>query len=157
MEKIPMTLNGFRKIQDEIGRLKNNERPQIVNAIAAARALGDLSENAEYHAAKDKQGIIEARIADLEDKINRAEVIEVSGIVATDIRFGATVVLKNSEDNTSVQFQIVGSFEANIKDGFLPITSPLAKALIGRTTGEVVEVNTPGGVKTYKIESVKYV
>jgi transcription elongation factor GreA len=157
MEKIPMTLNGFRKIQDEVGRLKNNERPQIVNAIAAARSLGDLSENAEYHSAKDRQGIIEARIADLEDKINRAEVIKVSGIAATDIKFGATVILKNTEDDTSVQFQIVGSFEASIKDGLLPVTSPLARALIGRTTGEIVEVSTPGGVKTYKIKSVKYV
>ncbi len=152
-----MTLHGFHKIQEEINYLKNVERPQIVAAIAAARGFGDLSENAEYHAAKDKQGMIEARIIDLEDTISRAEVVDVSRTKATDIRFGATVTIIDNDTEKKSTFQIVGSYEADIKQGLLPITSPLAKALIGKQQSDIVEVNTPGGIKSYEIESIQYI
>lgn len=152
-----MTLGGFQRMKEEIRHLKGVERPQIVEAIAAARDFGDLSENAEYHAAKDKQGMIESRILDLEDKVSRAEVVDVAKIHASDIRFGATVELVDSDTNANSKFQIVGSDESDIKSGLLPITSPLAKALIGRVEGDCVEVVTPGGIKSYEIQRIKYV
>ena len=152
-----MTLRGYQKIQDEIRYLKNVERPQIVEAIATARALGDLSENAEYHAAKDRQGMVEARISDLEEKIGKAEVIDSSKIESDTIKFGATIKLSDEETGVDSSFQIVGSDEADIKNGFLPITAPLAKALIGKREGESVEVHTPGGTKYYEILKVSYV
>lgn len=157
MDKIPMTLRGFQRMQDEIRQLKNVERPQIVEAIAAAREFGDLSENAEYQAAKDKQGMIEARIVDLEDKISRAEVVDVTNIQSSDVRFGATVELLENDNNKISKFQIVGSDEADIKNGLLPVTSPLAKALIGKTKGDCIDVVTPGGVKSYEIQNIQYI
>ncbi|MDR2074905.1 MAG: transcription elongation factor GreA [Holosporales bacterium] len=157
MDRIPLTVGGYQKILEELQHLKNEERPQIINAIASARELGDLSENAEYHSAKERQGMIESRISDLEDQINRAEIVDVSKIEAKDIRFGATVTLIDVETKNQMSFQIVGSIEANIKNGYLPVTSPLAKALIGRTTGDMVEVITPGGMKTYEILKVRYI
>lgn len=144
-------------MQDEIRQLKNVERPQIVEAIAAAREFGDLSENAEYQAAKDKQGMIEARIVDLEDKISRAEVVDVTNIQSSDIRFGATVELLENDNNKISKFQIVGSDEADIKNGLLPVTSPLAKALIGKTKGDCIDVVTPSGIKSYEIQNIQYI
>jgi transcription elongation factor GreA len=156
METIPMTLGGYQKLQEELRRLKNVERPQIVEAIANARALGDLSENAEYHAAKDRQGIVESRISDLEDKLSKASVIDVSKIVSDTVKFGATVELKDLVSGTITKYQIVGSDEADIKNGMLPITSPIAKALIGKRNGDDIEVSTPNGIREYTIVGLTY-
>ncbi len=152
-----MTLSGYNKLKEEVRYLKNIERPQIVEAISNARALGDLSENAEYHSAKERQGLVESRIADLEDKLSKAQVIDVSKIVSDLIKFGATVELADNDSDVNSKFQIVGSDEADIKNGLLPITSPIAKALIGKKTDDVVEVNTPNGVKSYTVISVRYI
>lgn len=152
-----MTLSGYNKLKEEVRYLKNIERPQIVEAIANARALGDLSENAEYHSAKERQGLVESRIADLEDKLSKAQVIDVSKIVSDLIKFGATVELADNDSDTNSKFQIVGSDEADIKNGLLPITSPIAKALIGKKIDDVVEVNTPSGLKSYTVLSVSYI
>ena len=152
-----MTLRGYQKAQDELRHLKNVERPAVVEAIAAARQFGDLSENAEYHAAKDKQGFIESRIAELEDTISRAEVIDTGKIVSDSIKFGATVVLEDDSNGTKSTFQIVGSDESEISAGLLSFTSPMAKALIGKQVGDYVEVNTPRGSKSYTVVSLKYV
>lgn len=152
-----MTLTGYNKLQAELRYLKNTERPQIVEAIAAARALGDLSENAEYQAAKDKQGMVESRITDLEDKLSKAAVIDASQIVSDTIKFGATVELVDDDTEAISKFQIVGSDEADVKNGLLPITSPVAKTLIGKKKGDSIEVRAPNGVKNYTIESIRYV
>jgi transcription elongation factor GreA len=152
-----MTVRGFKKIQEELKQLKNVERPQVVAAISAARDFGDLSENAEYHAAKEKQGMIESRIVALEDKISRAEVIDTSKIDSKEIRFGACIRLVDcGEGKAEHKFQIVGSDEVDISNGLLPVTSPLAKALIGRQENDVVEVSTPGGIKLYEIIAIEY-
>lgn len=156
MEKIPMTTRGFQKISGELENLKNNERPAVIKAIAAAREHGDLSENAEYHAAKEKQGFIEARISELEDKISRAEVIDVTKISGDEIKFGATIKIADDDTDTEHTFQIVGSDESDVKQGFLSITSPLAKAMIGKKVDDFVEVTTPSGYKSYTILDVKY-
>ena len=152
-----MTLSGYNKLKKEVRYLKNIERPQIVETIANARALGDLSENAEYHSAKERQGLVESRIAELEDKLSKAQVIDVSNIKSDLIKFGATVELADNDSDTNSKFQIVGSDEADIKNGLLPITSPIAKALIGKKIDDVVEVNTPSGLKSYTVLSVSYV
>lgn len=157
MESIPMTLSGYNKLKEEVRYLKNIERPQIVEAIANARALGDLSENAEYHSAKERQGLVESRISDLEDKLSKAQVIDVSNIKSDLIKFGATVEIVDNDSDVNSKFQIVGSDEADIKNGFLPITSPIARALIGKRIDDVVEVNTPNGLKSYTILSIKYI
>jgi len=157
MESIPMTLKGYNKLKEEVRYLKNIERPQIVEAIASARALGDLSENAEYHSAKERQGLVESRISDLEDKLSKAQVIDASNIKSDLIKFGATVEIVDNDSDTNSKFQIVGSDEADIKNGFLPITSPIARALIGKKVDDVVEVNTPNGLKSYTVLSVKYI
>ncbi|MDR3031053.1 MAG: transcription elongation factor GreA [Holosporales bacterium] len=156
MEKIPMTLKGYQKLQEKIRYLKNVERPQIIESIASAMSMGDLSENAEYDAAKNKQGLTEANILYLEDKLSKAEVIDPSKINSKSIKFGATIELLDEETNAISKFQIVGSDEADIKNGFLPITSPIAKALIGREEGNSIEVNTPNGLKYYEIVRVSY-
>ena len=152
-----MTLKGYNKLKEEIRYLKNVERPQIVEAIASARALGDLSENAEYHSAKERQGLVESRISDLEDKLSKAQVIDASNIKSDLIKFGATVEIVDNDSDVNSKFQIVGSDEADIKNGFLPITSPIARALIGKKVDDVVEVNTPNGLKSYTVLSVKYI
>lgn len=157
MDSIPMTLKGYKKLQDEVRHLKNVERPQIVESIASARVLGDLSENAEYHAAKDRQGLIEARISDIEDKIGKATIIDVSKIKSDTIKFGATVEIVDDDTGTTSKLQIVGSDEADIKGGLLPVTSPLAKALIGKKKNDNVEVLTPGGTKNYTILDIKFI
>jgi transcription elongation factor GreA len=151
-----MTLSGFGALQEELRRLKNVERPLVIEAIASARALGDLSENAEYHSAKERQGLLESKIADLEGKISRVCVIDVSKIVSDTIKFGAIVNIEDEERGTLSEFQIVGSYEANVQNGLLPIDSPIARALIGKKTGESAEVRTPGGLRNYRIIGIKY-
>jgi transcription elongation factor GreA len=157
MEKIPMTESGFSSLRDELHNLKSVERPAVIKAIADAREHGDLSENAEYHAAKEKQSFIEGRIAELEDKVSRAEVIDLSKISGNDIKFGATIQLVDDDTDELHTYQIVGSDESDVKNGLLSITSPLARALIGKKVDDSIEVVTPNGGKAYTIQEVKYV
>ncbi len=152
-----MTAEGHQAILAEIKHLKSVERPKIIKAIAEARAHGDLSENAEYHAAKEQQGLTEARVADLEDMVGRAEVIDVSKLSGENVVFGATVVLVDEDTDEESSYQIVGEFEADVKNGKLSITSPIARALIGKEVGDSVEVATPGGGKSYEVLAVKFV
>ncbi|MDJ0896803.1 MAG: transcription elongation factor GreA [Alphaproteobacteria bacterium] len=156
MQKFPMTLGGFRAIEEEIKRLKTVERPEVVRAIAEARSHGDLSENAEYHAAKERQSFIEGRLAELEDKLTRAEVIDPTKLSGTQIKFGATVELADEDTDEESTYQIVGEHESDIKNGLLSISAPLARALIGKTVGDSVEVTTPGGTKSYEVIKVQY-
>ncbi len=156
MDKVPMTAAGLQSLHAELDRLKN-ERPAISKALEAAREHGDIAENAEYHAAKERQGFIEARLADLEDAIRRADVIDVSKLSGSTVKFGATVVVVDGETDVEITYMIVGSHEANASNGRLSITSPLARALIGKTAGDVVEVPTPKGGKSYEIIEVTFV
>jgi transcription elongation factor GreA len=156
MEKIPMTPRGFEMLEAETKRLKTEERPAIIRAIAEARAHGDLSENAEYHAAKERQSYIEGRVMELEDKISRAQVIDVSKLSGTKVTFGATVSLIDEETELESTYQIVGEHEAEVKAGRISISSPMARALIGKTEGDVVEVATPGGGRSYEITKVRF-
>ncbi len=156
VKKVPMTSAGLAKLKQELQNLKNVERPNVIKAIEEARAHGDLSENAEYHAAREKQSFIEGRIADLEGKITHAEVIDISKLSGTDIKFGAHVTLLDEDSEEKLEYQIVGEEEADIKLGFLSISSPLARALIGKTKAEVIEVKTPRGEKYYEILKVEY-
>jgi len=156
MEKIPMTAGGLATLEDERKRLKNVERPKVIHAIGAAREHGDLSENAEYHAARERQGYIEGRLAELEDVISRTEVIDPSKLSGDVVRFGATVSLANEDTDEESTFQIVGAMEADAADGKLSISSPLARALIGKTLGDSADVNTPNGSKSYEIIEVVY-
>src|ERR1700748_3181371 len=145
MEKIPMTPGGLVTLEDELRTLKQVERPAVIRAIAEAREHGDLSENAEYHAARERQSFIEGRVLELEDKIARAEVIDVKKLNGNSVKFGATVVLADEETDEETKYQVVGEDEADIKQGLLSVTSPLGKALIGKALGESVEVTTPRG------------
>ena len=142
-----MTVGGFSRMQDELRRLKSIDRPAVIRAIAEAREHGDLSENAEYHAARERQSFIEGRVLELEDKISRAEVIDVSKLSGAAVKFGATVVLADEETEEETKYQIVGEDEADIKQGLLSVTSPLARALINKTIGDTVEVVTPKGTR----------
>lgn len=151
-----MTAEGYAALEAEIKHLKTVERPRIIKAISEAREHGDLSENAEYHAAKEQQGLNEARVAELEDKLSRADVIDVSKLTGDQVKFGATVELVDEDTDEEVKYQIVGEFEADVKQAKISITSPIARALIGKSTGDSVEVNTPGGGKCYEILNVKY-
>ncbi len=155
-QKFPMTSHGFSKLQEELRHLKNTERPSVIKAISDAREHGDLSENAEYHAAKERQSFIEGRIAELEGKISMADVIDVSKVTGLDVKFGATVRLCDDDTDEETSYQIVGSDEADIPKGLLSITSPLAKALIGKKKEDSIEVSTPSGSKAYTILSVTY-
>lgn len=157
MEKVPMTGEGYHALDDELKRLKTRERPAVIAAIAEARQHGDLSENAEYHAAKERQGWIEGRIAEIEDKIARAQVIDVSKLSGSQVKFGATVSVIDEDTEEQARYQIVGEHEADVKSGKVSIASPIARAMIGKETGDVVEVNTPGGVKAYEIVKVEWV
>src|ERR1700754_3795776 len=157
MEKVPMTGEGYNTLDEELRRLKTQERPSVIAAIAEARAHGDLSENAEYHAAKDRQGWIEGRIAEIEDKMARAQVIDVSKLSGKQVKFGATVSVVDEDTDEESRYQIVGEHEADVKSGRVSITSPIARAIIGKESGDVVEVNTPGGVKAYEITKVEWV
>ena len=156
MNKVPMTEQGFQRLQEELKRLKSIDRPAIIKAIAEAREHGDLSENAEYHAARERQGFIEGRLMELEDKIARAEVIDVSKLSGSVVKFGATVTLADEETDEEQTFQIVGEDEADVSKGRLSVTSPLARALIGKSTGESVEVSTPRGGKSYEVVTVAF-
>lgn len=156
MERIPMTVEGFKKLEDELHRLKSEERPRIIQQIAEARALGDLSENAEYHAAKEAQGMNEARVGDLEDRLSRAEVIDTSKLSGATVKFGATVTLEDEDTGETVKYKIVGEGESDVKVGKVSITSPIARALIGKAKGEVVEVTTPRGSKSYELMKVEW-
>ena len=155
-DKVPMLAEGHRKIDDEVRQLKMFERPAIIEAIELARAHGDLSENAEYHAAKDRQGWIEGQIAEIEDKISRAQVIDVSKLSGSQVKFGATVTVVDEDTEEEGRYQIVGEHEADVKAGKISISSPIARAMISKEVGDVVEVNTPGGVKAYEIVKVEW-
>ena len=156
MEKIPMTPDGFTRLEGELKRLKTVERPAIIRAIADAREHGDLSENAEYHAARERQSFVEGRVAELEDVISRAEVIDTTKLSGDVVRFGANVVVADEDTDEETAYLIVGSHEADIALGRLSVTSPLARALIGKSVGDSVEVTTPRGHKAYEIVSVEY-
>ena len=157
MATIPLTKRGAEKLKEELHRLKTVERPAVINAIAEARAQGDLSENAEYDAAKDKQGFIEGRIHEIEGKLAAAQVIDPSGLDAGGrVVFGATVDLEEEESGDEVTYQIVGDDEADLKQGLISVSSPIARALIGKEAGDVAEVQAPGGLKRYEIVEVRY-
>jgi transcription elongation factor GreA len=156
MDKFPMTVLGYAALEAELKRRQQEDRPRIIAAISEARSHGDLSENAEYHAAKESQSHNEGRIAELEDKISRAEVIDVSKLSGETIKFGATVKLIDDDTEEEKTYQIVGENEADVKDGKVSITSPIARALIGKKVGDAVEVNTPGGGKSYEVTAVAY-
>ncbi len=151
-----MTVEGFQKMEAELQRLKAEERPRIIAAISEARAHGDLSENAEYHSAKEAQGQNEARISDMEDKLSRAEVIETSALSGSTVKFGATVTLVDEDTDEKVKYKIVGDSEANVKDGKISISSPIARALIGKSKGETAEVTTPKGARSYEVVKVEW-
>jgi transcription elongation factor GreA len=155
-DKIPMTAEGLARLEEELRHLRNTARPEVIRAIAQAREHGDLSENAEYHAARDKQSFIEGRVGELEDKIARAEVIDVSKLSGKTVKFGATVSLIDEDTDEKLTYQLVGEDEADVKQGRLAITAPLARALIGKSTGDSVEVHTPKGEKAYEIRRVKF-
>jgi transcription elongation factor GreA len=155
MEKVPLTAKGFAKLDAELKKLKSVDRPEIIRAIAEAREHGDLSENAEYHAARERQSFVEGRIKELEGMIGRSEIIDV-GRLSGAVKFGATVKLIDEDTDEEKIYQIVGEAEANIESGLLNMKSPLARALIGKEQGESVEVRTPGGVRSYGIRDISY-
>jgi transcription elongation factor GreA len=156
MDRIPMTANGFRMLEDELKNRQTVERPRIILAIQEARAHGDLSENAEYSSAKEAQSHNEGRIAELESLISRAEIIEVSKLSGSTIKFGATVKLLDDDTEEEKSYQIVGDVEADVRSGRISISSPIARALIGKKVGDTVEVNTPGGGKSYEVVEVAF-
>lgn len=155
-DKVPMTKLGFEKLEDELRKLKNVERHAIVKAIGEAREHGDLSENAEYHAARERQSFVEGRILELEAKISRAEIIDATLITGTVIKFGATVTLIDADTEEEIKYQVVGDDESNVKLGLLSVSSPLARALINKTIGDMVELTTPKGAKSYEVTKVLY-
>ena len=155
--RMPFTNAGLARLKDELKRLKGVERPKIVREIAEARSHGDLSENAEYHAAKDKQSHLEGRILQVEDWIARAEVIDVSKLKGDRVVFGATVTLSDADSGDEVRYQVVGELEADLKKGKISVTSPIARALIGKQEGDVVKVRSPGGEREYEINAVEFV
>jgi transcription elongation factor GreA len=157
MEKIPMTAEGYAALDAELKRLKSVERPAVIAAIAEARSHGDLSENAEYHAAKERQSFIEGRVAELEDKLARSQVIDISRLSGATVKFGATVRVLDEDTEQEAAYKIVGEDEADVRTGKVSITSPIARALIGKEEGDVVEVVAPGGSKSYEILKVEWV
>ncbi|MBK1726107.1 transcription elongation factor GreA [Halorhodospira neutriphila] len=157
MSKTPLTSRGAEKLRAELQRLKNEERPRVIQAIAEAREHGDLKENAEYHAAREQQGFIEGRIQELEGKLSNAQVIDPATIqAAPKVVFGATVVLEDADSGEEVTYQIVGEDEADIKQGLISVNSPIARALIGKEEGDEAAVQAPGGERTYEIVEVRY-
>lgn len=156
MEKVPMTVEGFNALETELHRLKSVERPRIIQAIAEARAHGDLSENAEYHAAKEAQGLNEGRVAELEDKLSRADVIDTSKLSGTTVKFGATVTLEDEDTGEKAKYKLVGEYEADVKQGKVSISSPIARALIGKSKGDTAEVTTPKGPRSYEVLKIEY-
>jgi transcription elongation factor GreA len=156
MEKVPMTIEGFKKLEEELHRLKSVERPRIIQQISDAREHGDLSENAEYHAAKEAQGLNEARVAEVEDKLSRAEVIDVTKLSGDTVKFGATVTLEDEDSGEKVKYKIVGDSEANVREGKVSISSPIARALISKSKGDSAEVTTPKGSRSYEILKIEF-
>ena len=156
MTKIPMTADGYARLEEELKHLKMVARPEVIRAISEAREHGDISENAEYHAARERQSFIEGRLAELEDKISRAEVIDPATLSGKQVKFGATVTLIDEDTEEKAVYQIVGEDEADIKTKRLAITSPLARALVGKSVGDTVEVTTPGGSRSYEISKVAF-
>ncbi len=156
-QRIPITKQGLTQLEEELRQLKSVARPEVIRAIAEAREHGDLSENAEYHAARERQSFIEGRLAVLEDRISRSEVIDVSGLSGNTVKFGATVSLIDEDTDEKLTYQLVGELEADVKAGSLAINAPLARALIGKMVGESVEVITPNGEKIYEILKIKFV
>lgn len=156
MERIPMTQVGFQQLEEEVKRLKTVDRPDVIQAIAEAREHGDLSENAEYEAARERQSFIEGRIAEIEDALLRADVIDITSLTGETVKFGATIKLIDEDSEEESSYKIVGTHEANIEKGLLSFTSPLARALIGKSVGDSVEVNSPGGSKSYEIIEVDF-
>jgi len=157
-KKHPLTARGAKKLQDELEQLKKVDRPRVIAAIAEARAHGDLKENAEYHAAREQQSFIEGRIADINGKLGNAQIIDVTQVDANGkVVFGATVDLADEETGEEITYQIVGEDEADIKAGLISVTSPIARALIGKLEGDIAEVQAPGGTKSYEIVEVRYV
>ncbi|MFY0638106.1 transcription elongation factor GreA [Maricaulis maris] len=156
MNKIPMTVAGQIALDEELKRLKTIERPAVIAAISEAREHGDLSENAEYHAAKERQGWIEGRVQDLEDKLARAQVIDISKMSGDTVKFGATVTVLDEDTEQESTYQIVGDDESDVKSGKISISSPIARSLINKEVGDVAEVNAPGGLKSYEIMSVTW-
>lgn len=156
MEKVPITIKGFAALEEELRQRQQVERPRIIQAIAEARSLGDLSENAEYHAAKEAQSHNEGRVLELESMISRAEIIDVTKLSGDRVKFGATVKLVDEDTEEEKTYQIVGEPEADVHSGRVSITSPIARALIGKTIGDQVEVTTPGGGKSYEITGVMF-
>ena len=157
MNKIPMTKEGYLKLQEELKKLTSEDRPNIISAIAEARGHGDLSENAEYQYAKEQQSLIEGRISDLEGSISRAEVIDIKEMKGDEIKFGATVEIEDDDTGNKQKYQIVGEYESDIENKKLSINSPLARGLIGKRKDDNVEINSPKGIKTYTILSIKYI
>lgn len=157
MDKMPITRAGLTRLEDELRNLKSVERPNVIKAIAEARAHGDLSENAEYHAARERQSFIEGRILELEACISRADVIEVAEMTGDTVKFGATVKVVDEETDEEATYQIVGEYEANLESGLISITAPIARAMIGKKVGDSVEVNTPKGARYYEILSVEFI
>ncbi len=156
MERVPMTIEGYKNLEAELHRLKSQERPRIIQAIAEARTHGDLSENAEYHAAKEAQGLNEAKVAELEDKISRADVVDTTKLSGATVKFGATVTLVDEDTEEKVKYKIVGDMEASVRDGKISISSPIARALIGKSKGDTAEVLTPKGPRSYEILKVEW-
>jgi transcription elongation factor GreA len=156
MDKVPMTVEGYARLQEEAKQLKSVERPAVIRAIAEAREHGDLSENAEYHAARERQSFIEGRLSEIEDQIARAEVIDVSKLSGKFVKFGAKVRIADEDSGEEQTYQIVGAVESDINHGLLSVTAPLARALIGKTVGDTVEVTTPRGSKAYEIVDVAF-
>ena len=157
MNKVPMTAPGFDALKEELRWRQQEERPRIIDAISEARSHGDLSENAEYHSAKEAQSLNEGRVNELEDLIARAEVIDVSKLSGDKVKFGATVVLIDEDTEEKKTYQIVGDQEADVKSGRISISSPIARALIGKEVGDAIEVNAPGGARGYEVLKVKYI
>ena len=156
MDKVPMTTNSFNLLEEELKKLKSEDRPNVIKAIAEAREHGDLSENAEYHAAKEQQSFIEGRILELEDKLRRAEVIDTSTISSEKIVFGATINLIDENTNKELTYKIVGVDETNVEKGLISVSSPVARSLMGKMVGDIAEVNTPGGKIFYEITKIEY-
>ncbi len=156
MDKVPLTIKGFAALEDELRQRQQVERPRIIQAIAEARSLGDLSENAEYHAAKEAQALNEGRILELESLISRAEIIDVSKLSGDRVKFGATVKLVDEDTEEEKTYQIVGEPEADVRSGRVSVTSPIARALMGKAVGDTVEVATPGGGKSYEVVEVRF-
>jgi len=151
-----MTAEGYRRLQDELKKLKTEERPAVIRAISEAREHGDLSENAEYHAARERQSFIEGRVREIEDRIGRAQVIDVSKLSGDTVKFGATVTLADEDTDEETTYQIVGVDEAEVSEGRLSISSPLARAMINKAVGDSISLDTPGGVRSYEIISIAY-